>query len=442
MIFLMHLVDPPTEQKLLIGALDCKIPKLRNLILAETLPEDYGSKFGIEVRERMDKLIQLDKPLGSAVDFSSDPGLSKKAKKFIRGTPKIRRAAKNLTRKRVNKLIDILKATKRGRVAYDCLEKGAEILEGAVGEKELDEFCGLLETSLVGIKKGFERQPLLHIGKGQSKNDLAELTRRLTEKREGRFIPTGLEALDYYIKGFERGNLVTISANSSGGKTAVSLNMAINQYLAGCNVCFISLEMRDLELLHRMLSRLTKIPHDIVRMQNDYGPGEIVKVTKVLKKLRTRGRKRKARFTIWDVQDELTPQQIELSLKPFKYDSIYVDYLTLLSHKFKDIWRMQMDYSKFFKGTCKRLDCVTNILTQMNEDDDIKYGRSVRENTDYWIKWTYGEEEEEEGETEFKLAKARHGKKRSFPVQFMMDKMTIETRIEELPVEGGMTRRK
>ena len=108
----MHLVDPPTEQKLLIGALDCKIPKLRNLILAETLPEDYGSKFGIEVRERMDKLIQLDKPLGSAVDFSSDPGLYKKAKKFIRGTPKIRRAAKNLTRKRVNKLIDILKATK------------------------------------------------------------------------------------------------------------------------------------------------------------------------------------------------------------------------------------------------------------------------------------------------------------------------------------------
>ena len=437
----MNLIDSRTEQKLLLGALECRIPKLRHYILAETMPDDYGSKFGIEVRERMDKLIQLDKPLGSAVDFSADPGLSKNAKKFIRATPKLRKIAKNLSRKRINKLIDILKNTKRGRIAFDCLEKGAETLEDAVGEKEIDEFCNILEDSLVNLKKGFERQPLLHIGKGQSKEDLKVLEKRLTEKRVNRFIPTGLEALDYYIKGFERGNLVTLSANSSGGKTAVALNMAINQYLAGCNVCFISMEMRDLELLHRLISRLTKIPHDIVRMQNDYGSGEIIKVKKAVRKLRRRGIKKKARFTIWDVQDDLTPQQIELSLKPFKYDSLYVDYLTLLHHRFKDIWRMQMEYSRFFKGTCKRLDCVTNVLTQMNEDDEIKYGRAVKENTDYWIRWQYGEEEEEEGETEFNLAKARHGRKRTFPVQFMMDKMTIRTRIEELPLEGGMSQR-
>lgn len=437
----MNLIDSRTEQRLLLGILECRIPKLRNYILAETLPDDYGSEFGIEVRERMDKLIQLDKPLGSAVDFSADPGLSKKAKKFIRGTPKLRKAAKNLTRKRIGKLIDILKSTKRVRIAYDCLEKGAGILEDAVGEKEIDKFCGVLEDSLVNLKKGFERQPLLHIGKGQSKDDLKALTERLTEKRINRFIPTGLEALDYYIKGFERGNLVTISANSSGGKTAVALNMAINQYLAGYSVCFVSLEMRDLELLHRMLSRLTKIPHDIVRIQNEYGSGEIVKVTKALRKLRKRGVKKKARFTIWDVQNELTPSQIELSLKPFKYDSIYVDYITLLAHKFKDTWRMQMEYSKYFKGMGKRLDCVTGVLTQLNEDEEIKYGTAIKENTDYWIKWQYGEEEEEEGETEFKLAKARHGKKRTFPVQFMMDKMTITTRIEELPLEGGMGHR-
>ena len=437
----MNLIDSRTEQKLLLGVLECRIPKLRNYILAETLPDDYGSKFGIEVRERMDKLIQLDKPLGSAVDFSSDPGLSKNAKKFIRGTPKLRKAAKNINRKRINKLIDILKATKRARIAYDCLEKGAEVLEDAIGEKEIDEFCAVLEDSLVNLKKGFERQPLLHIGKGQSKEDLKNLTNRLTEKRANRFIPTGLEALDYYIKGFERGNLVTLSANSSGGKTAVALNMAINQYLAGYSVCFVSMEMRDLELLHRMLSRLTKTPHDIIRMQNDYGPGEIIKISKTLKKLRRRGIKKKARFTIWDVQNDLTPPQIELSLKPFKYDSLYIDYLTLLSHKFRDIWRMQLEYSRYFKGTCKRLDCITNVLTQMTEDDEIRYGRAVKENTDYWIRWQYGEEEEEEGETEFHLAKARHGKKRTFPVQFMMDKMTIRTRIEELPLEGGMSQR-
>lgn len=438
----MNLTDSRTEQKLLICALENKIPRLRNLILANTVPDDFGTDFGQEVRERMDTLLQLGKPLGSAIDFSSDPGLSKKAKRFIRGTPKRRTVAKKLTSKRITKLIDNLKAHRRVRVAYDCVEKGAELLNGAVREKEFDEFCTLLEDTLIGVKKSFDKQPLLHIGKGQSKEDLRKLQEQLTEKRAHKFIPTGLEALDHYIRGFERGNLVTLTANSGGGKSAVALNMAINQYLAGYNVCVVSLEMQMIELMHRILSRLTKISHDVVRVQDDYGKGEIVTVKKTLSKLRRRGRKKDARFTIWDVQDELTPTQIELSLKPFKYDSIYVDYLTLLSAKnFRDLWRMQMDYSRFFKQSTKRMDCVITALTQMSEDDEIKYGRAVKENTDYWLRWQYGEEEEEVGETTFYLAKARNARKRSFPVQFMMDRMTIASRIEELPSEDGMTLR-
>lgn len=76
----------------------------------------------------------------------------------------------------------------------------------------------------------------------------------------------------------------------------------------------------------------------------------------------------------------------------------------------------------------KRLNCIVVLLTQLSDEERVKYGKAIEENTDYWIWWRWREDEEQEtGDVELKLAKARHTSPRKFPAKFMLDRMKIET---------------
>ena len=429
----MQLFSKLVEQKLLLCGLDHRSPKIRNQILANTDPADFGTSFGFEIRERIDKLLQLGKELGRAVDFAEDPGLSKEAKTFIRATSSLRRAAKSFDPDRVGKLLNNLKLHRRLRIAYDGLQRATKTLSGRVGEGDIEKFCETLEGTLLGVKEDFDRQPLLHLGRGQSAQDLRRLIKRLTTKQPGRYIDCGLEALNYYYKGFKRGNVVTLSANSGGGKTAVAMNMAVNMVKKGLNVCFVSMEMSEEELLHRIVSREAGIDHDIIRFQDGFTRKQTKQISKAVRRLYKIGKRKDARLTIWDVKDSyFTPQQMELALKPFRFDAIFIDYITLFDSKNVDTWKMQMEYSRYLHGTAKRLDNVIFLLTQLNEDDQIKYGKAIKENTDYWFWWIFGEEEEEDGETEMKTGKARHAKKRNCTLVMKLDTMTVTTKTDDL----------
>ena len=109
------------------------------------------------------------------------------------------------------------------------------------------------------------------------------------------------------------------------------------------------------------------------------------------------------------------------------YDVVIIDYITLFDSKGMDTWKMQMEYSRYLSLVAKRLNCVIVLLSQLSDDERIKYGRAILENTDYWLWWPYGEEEEETGNVELRLAKARHGRRARIQAKFMLDIMSIET---------------
>lgn len=120
--------------------------------------------------------------------------------------------------------------------------------------------------------------------------------------------------------------------------------------------------------------------------------------------------------------------KLESYLAPFMYDVILVDYVTLFHSAGEDTWKMQLEYSKYLKAMAKRLGCVVVLLTQLSDEERVKYGKAIEENTDYWLWWRWREDEEQEtGDVELKLAKARHTSPRKFPAKFMLDRMKIET---------------
>jgi replicative DNA helicase len=436
--------DAKSEKKLLVSAMEHRSPKMRIYILASAPSIIFGSPYGKEVRERFDAILQMGKDIGSAADMAEDPGLSEDAREFLECTKRYRGFARKLTKAKVDRLVVRLTNQFKSSIASSGLERGSAALSERRGEKELEEFCQIMEDTIFKIRQSAGHKPLLHIGTGQSLQEAKDLARRLTRKKTHRFITTGFPLLDHHIHGYERGNLVTLSANSGGGKTAMALNMALNQYEAGNSVVYVSMEMPEEELLHRLVSKKTRIPHETVRVQNNLSKKEKQKVRKSILELRGIGQQSKGRLTLWDVDDPLfTPERMELDLKAYRYDSIIVDYITLFHAKKMDTWRMHLEYSKYLKGMSKRMDCLTTALAQLSEDEQIRYGRAVRDNTDYWLTWMYGEDEEddEDGEVEVKLKKARHTKRRIFTVKFKLDIMTIEAKKPSID-ESGMRYRK
>jgi len=413
-----------------MGALQLRSPKLKALILTETVEEDYGTPPGIEIRKRMSSLLRLGKNLGEAADFAEDPAISSVASEFIKGTVDKRTKAASFTEEQVKTLIYRLKLHRNARIFHKSLEDINNISIGNVDEEKFEKMAAIMEQTLSQVRKGFDQQPLSHIGKRQTDIEAKKLLEDLVTFVPGMFVSTGLPGLDRLIYGWERGNLVTISATRGGGKSTMAMNMGINQYLlTSNNVCYVSMEMTKKELWKRILANVSKVPHDLVRYPKNLKPTQRKQLGSSWKAFHRHGQDKNCTFTIWDIKDSyFTPMKLESYLAPFMYDVIIVDYVTLFYADGADTWKMQLEYSKYLKAMAKRLNCVVVLLTQLSDEERVKYGRSIEENTDYWIWWRWREDEEQEtGDVELKLAKARHTSPRKFPAKFMLDVMKIET---------------
>ena len=72
-------------------------------------------------------------------------------------------------------------------------------------------------------------------------------------------LPTGYEGLDKITLGWQKGDMIIVGARPSVGKTAFALNLAYNVCKRGVPVLFFSLEMNDIRIGMRLLSKVTKM---------------------------------------------------------------------------------------------------------------------------------------------------------------------------------------
>lgn len=77
---------------------------------------------------------------------------------------------------------------------------------------------------------------------------------------------SGLNNLDEITTGFAAGDLVILAGRPGMGKTAFALNLAANITQRNQRVGFFSMEMTDLQCVHRLIALLTGIPTDRLRM--------------------------------------------------------------------------------------------------------------------------------------------------------------------------------
>ena len=141
----------------------------------------------------------------------------------------------------------------RTAVLRDLILAGAQISTMAANAPDnLKQAIETAEQTLFAVteksvRTSFEKMDELLIGAFEHIAELAKSSDGI------RGVPTGFADADRLFNGLRGGNLVILAARPSVGKTAFSLNVAVNAAKKGFTVLFFSLEMSSQELTTRIL---------------------------------------------------------------------------------------------------------------------------------------------------------------------------------------------
>ncbi|XZF15985.1 replicative DNA helicase [Chitinophagaceae bacterium MMS25-I14] len=271
-----------------------------------------------------------------------------------------------------------------------------------------------------------------------------EIEEAKNKKTDVTGVPTGFTALNKLTSGWQKNALIIVAARPAVGKTAFTLNLAMNAAMNSEKpfpVAFFSLEMGAGELVKRMLAAVTEVSMDAItkgRMQEH----EFVQLTQRMNKLAT--------APIY-LDDQAALNIFELRAKARrlkqKHDIqlIVIDYLQLMSAGVGNGGNREQEISKIsrdLKSLAKELEIPIIALSQLSRAvesrkeskvpqlSDLRESGAIEQDADMvmflYRPEYYGINNDEmgqsvEGETHIHVAKNRSGSTDTIKVRFIKE---------------------
>ncbi len=181
-------------------------------------------------------------------------------------------------------------------------------------------------------------------------------------------IASGYKKLDQMTSGFQNGDLVILAARPSMGKTALALCIAEHAARAGTAIGFFSLEMSAEQLVLRLLSSESGIPHQSIRNAT-ISSQEWLELTNIAAQLAERKLfiDDSPMVNIMDVRTKARKLKAQNNLQ-----FLIIDYLQLLhSHKKHENRHQEVsDISRSLKALAKELQIPILALSQLSRAVD------------------------------------------------------------------------
>lgn len=409
----MKVIDANSEV-LAIKAI-CDSPA-RNKVLSRVNLDFFGTDQAKEVYTRVTTLIAANKPVPSSDVLRVDEALSEVSRAFVSSPVKVLTEDADL-----EAVFGLLDKFRRARILATTLGTAFEVLRGE--DPDLDSVVEGIELALQKCHSGLQKSEMMHYSKERIDEVMKIVSDELDEPDHGK-VPSGFGEYDKHAGGFRKKGVQIMASSPGGGKTAMALQAAANQYLMGYNVCFISWEMDEIEIRYRLLSSISKIDHSdinlkrLTRRQKDHINK---KFREFLEMSPTANR-----LTIWRPQRELNLPEIASEIKPYGYDIVYIDYIGLLKmDPKKQLWEMLGIHSRAAKLAAGAIDAAFVLLAQMDDETNkVKYAKAIVANADgVWV-WENNAKEVEAGIIEVQQPKSRGHK--PFPFLLARD-MSIMT---------------
>lgn len=196
---------------------------------------------------------------------------------------------------------------------------------------------------------------------------LVKVERKYTNQADDTLIPTGFQTIDSMIEGFGKSELVFLAGNTGSGKTTLALNFAYNAAKAKKKVLFFSLEMKESEILERLVKNVAEVDNYATMSQEKFD--RVVKITRAIED----------RLSL-EVNDKNITLEAMYSIVKDKQDvdMVIIDHLNILTvaEKFKDKLERLEYMTRKLKEMAKELNIPIVCLCQLNRsnsDREIKY---------------------------------------------------------------------
>lgn len=182
-------------------------------------------------------------------------------------------------------------------------------------------------------------------------------------------LASGFKDLDSFTQGFQKSDLIILAGRPSIGKTALSLNIALNIIKnSKLPIVFFSLEMSKEQIMYRLLSIESNINQSRLRSGKLY-QDDWIKITRIIKIM--------SKLPIFiDDTPNLSIQDIRSKIKTIVFEQskiglIIIDYLQLMQNsKFKSENRAQelAQITRMLKNIAREFDIPIIALSQLSRN--------------------------------------------------------------------------
>lgn len=384
-----------------IGGICDGTDEIRATLLAALAEGHFASETTNELFVRLGSFQHQNRPIPNLKTLRLDPALSDDARDLL-DTPYEPVESTDAA----TALIDQLELYRKLRVIYN----GSRDVIDSIREpspKTVQKAIDALEGIIMGARSQFESAALVTAGRGENAESV--INQVLDQSKPDRII-TGFKKFDDASGGFARTDLVLMAATTSGGKSIMANQLAVNAYLhQNRNVALVSFEMDEEEIYSRILSSLTEIPFEKIYLRR-LGYRQVLRCRRAWETFTEHGKRNGCRFSIWCPAFEVTPAQVGAMLKPGCFDEVLIDYVGLVNtDQQAALWENLGNITRAFKTMARNQNNVVIVMAQLDEETNkVKYSKAMRHHSSYVWKWKYGEEEEETNEVIVNLEKARH----------------------------------
>jgi len=248
---------------------------------------------------------------------------------------------------------------------------------------------------------------------------------------------TGIGGLDRLLSGWFPGDLTTLAARPSMGKTGLAMQLALNLARSKQDALVVSLEMSSEQLVTRLVALDAGVNLNLLRRGEvrEVDWGNIVNASESLHKI---GR------ALW-VDDSASASLFEISAKARRVQSmaraegrelklVVVDYLQLMRPASRDGSREQQvsEMSRGLKGLAKGLGVAVLMVSQLSRAvesrsdkrpmlSDLRESGAIEQDSDnvlFLYRPGYYDRDSDDGSTELIIAKQRNGPTGVVPLRF------------------------
>ncbi len=297
------------------------------------------------------------------------------------------------------------------RVLYQTVKTVDEAFQNDKVE-DVDALLQSVNEQLTMARSTKNETRLFHYGVGNNTTGIVKDI--LYGDNNKNYIPTGIQTFDRQNRGIFRGSLFTIAATTGGGKTTLALQLQHNFASFGAKVCLVSLEMNETEIARRNLANWSGVNLSELLKGRDMRPEFKQKVQESYKarvvEMKTKG----SRESVYVPDEDVGIEEIMFTLKPYNYDVVIIDYISLLKGADgDDQWRRLGAIARFAKIYANNTNTIVVLLAQLSDEGAIRYSKAVQEHSSNFWAWIYDQRARETGTIFVQQYKARNQK--AFP---------------------------